>query len=243
VTTREALADYEPLAAQEFPVVIMALEDAASLEAIAMELAVIDCGRDADAGLAILKEIKRHRTDVPVIFLTDASSEDVVLQAFKLGAREYFRKPVLREELVATVVKILQFKQKKPLLLVEEELAPLFRLPSNLPERLQRVVDYIEHNLSAPLCLEEMAQRACMSKYHFCRLFKRHVGLSPKQYCVCRRVELARQLLCRPDQSVTLIAFRLGFNDLTEFTRQFKKFTGFTPRAFRDSRCRIPSAR
>ena len=213
---------------------------------IAVELAIIYCGNEADTGLSLLAEIKRQRPDVPVVFITDASSEGLVLKAFKLGTREYFRPPFSRRDLVATVEKILRFKQLAPDddcgLQVETDLSPLPGLPVSLPERLQRVIDHIERNLSAPLCLEELARCACMSKFHFCRLFRQHIGMSPKQYCLSRKIELARQLLHQPGQPVTLTAFRLGFNDVTEFIRQFKKFTGLTPRAFRNSRIDISHA-
>ena len=208
-----------------------------------MELAIIYCGHETDTGLSLLAEIKQLRPEIPVIFVTDARSEDLVLQAYKLGAREYFRSPFHREDLIAAVTKILRFKRHAPdkvaWLTEEAALLPLASIPPGLPERLQRVIDHIEKNLSVPLCLDELARHACMSKYHFCRLFKRHVGMSPKQFCICRKMELARQLLCRPDQSVTQTAFRLGFNDVTEFIRQFRKFTGLTPRTFRNSRCGI----
>jgi AraC-like DNA-binding protein len=205
----------------------------------AVELAIIYCGNETETGLSLLAEIKRQRPDVPVVFVTDACSEGLVLKAFKLGTREYFRPPFSHRDLVATVEKILRFKRlapdEEPSLQFETKLTSL----AGLPERLQRVIDHIERNVTSPICLEELARCACMSKFHFCRLFRRHVGMSPKQFCISRKIELARQLLHRPDQAVTLTAFRLGFNDVTEFIRQFKKFTGLTPRAFRNSRIGI----
>ncbi len=238
--------DYDGLTSPKVRFAIVPFEEAArSFRDSAMELAIIDCGEDTGVGLRILEEIKRRRCDVPVIFITAASSEDVVLLAFKLGAREYFRKPFPPDELAAAVTKLLAFTRPGhlPGSPGETELQPLLRCPASLPERLQGVVTHIEQDLAATHRLEELASRACMSKYHFCRLFKRHVGLSPKQYCLCRRMEEACKLLCRPDHSITTTALRLGFNDTTEFIRQFKKFTGLTPSAYRKTHGQSPSAR
>jgi AraC-like DNA-binding protein len=204
-----------------------------------MELAIIDCGHKAKAGLATLGEIKRQRPDVPVIFVTAVHSEELVLRAFKLGAREYFRRPFLQQELATAVVKLLGFKRQAP--------QPGHRSATNLlppktatfahglPERLRRAVEHLEQNLTEPFSLEALAGRACLSKYHFCRLFKQHAGLSPKQFCICRRIEKARELLVKHDLTVSQIAYRLGFNDASEFIRQFKKFTGHTPRRYRNA--------
>ena len=203
---------------------------ASTFAAAAINLAIIDCGDKAEAGLATLGQLRRHRPGVPVIFVTAVHSEDVVLHAYKLGAREYFRQPFLAEELGAAVAKILGFKRQAP------KPGPVAMTNANLPERLRRVVEYIEQNLTAPLSLGELADRACTSKFHFCRLFKRYTGLTPKQFYICRRIEKARELLDKNDHTISQVAYRLGFNDVSEFIRQFKKFTGYTPRGYRNSR-------
>lgn len=237
----EKLSCYDVLAAPNMRIKVMPLEAAASVGESAIDLAIIDCGTDVDYGLLILKKMKRSRADVPVIFITEASSEAVVMEAFRLGARGYFRKPLDPFELNETTARILGFKRKRsekwtePYGRGEYEIPALFRLPDKLPERLQRAIGYIEENLSTPLCLDVIAQQACLSKYHFCRLFKRNVGVSPKQYCVYRRLELAQQILSRPSDNITVTALKSGFNDVTGFIRQFKKITGVTPGVYRDS--------
>ena len=246
-TEQSSAPAYEALASKHVRIEYVPLGQVTAIDDNAVELAVIDCGHDAANGLSLLTDIKQRRPDVPVIFVTDAHSVDVVLQAFKMGAREYFHKPLQPEELATAVEKILRFKRYAPERshspVAETSLPSLFSLSPILPGRLQRVIEHIEQNLSSALCLDELSRHACMSKFHFCRLFKRHVGMSPKQYCICRKMEHARQLLRRPDQTVTQTAFLVGFNDTTEFIRQFKKFTGLTPRVFRNSRPSMLTAR
>lgn len=231
---------YEELEGPDLRVDIVPLDDVSAAERRALVLAVIDCGRDAEAGLVLLRQFKERRVDVPVIFVTCASSEDVVLRAFNSGAREFFRNPFDPTQFTGSVEKLLHFKrlspEKRPSVSGEKEGLPaLVQLPPELPQRLVWTLTYIDRNLSSPLSLDSLAGQACLSKFHFSRLFKQHIGLSPKQYCVCRRIEKARVLLGMPDHTISLTAYRLGFNDVTEFIRQFKKFVGVTPGVYRKS--------
>ena len=241
-TEEERHPCYEELGSIE----IMPLDAAASVGARTIDLAIIDCGDGVEDGLRLLKALKQIRVDVPVIFITGASSEAAVMGAFKLGARDYFVKPFDTFEFRDAVAKILRFKQdgNSPGFFRDKEEAPaLFYLPDELPDRIRRAACFIDEHLVSPHSLEIIAEQACLSKYHFCRLFKRHVGVSPKLYRVYRRVELARQFLARPSQTITMAAFKSGFNDVTEFIRQFKKITGVTPGTYRKSRLVLPPSK
>jgi AraC family transcriptional regulator len=68
-----------------------------------------------------------------------------------------------------------------------------------------------------------------MSPYHFLRLFRDSSGLTPHQYLVYRRVEMAKSMLLRDDLSVAEVAQRLGFADQSHFTRHFRRLTGAPP--------------
>ncbi|HEY6009098.1 MAG TPA: helix-turn-helix domain-containing protein [Geobacteraceae bacterium] len=238
----EQQACYEELATADARIEILPFADATVLSGgRAVGLAIIDSDDDAEAGLLLLGEIKQSRPDVPVIFVTGASSEAVVIRAFKLGARDYFRQPLDVAELEAAVAKILRFKrnisEKRPLEAGDGTgaiPAPL-DLPEGIPERLRRSVRYMEQNLERPFSLENVAQVACLSKYHFCRVFKKHVGSSPFQFMLKLRVCRAAVLLRRADLTVSSVAMQAGFHDLSEFNKQFKKITGVTPTAHRKS--------
>jgi AraC-like DNA-binding protein len=66
-------------------------------------------------------------------------------------------------------------------------------------------------------------------------MFKKHVGVSPIQFTVNRRIDRAKLLLARPDFTISSVAIRTGFSDLSEFNKQFKRITGITPSAYRKS--------
>ena len=63
--------------------------------------------------------------------------------------------------------------------------------------------------------------------------FRRQCGMAPIEYLLRVRVENARRMLALTDRPIYEIAERMGFSDVNNFTRQFKKQTGMTPRDYR----------
>jgi AraC family transcriptional regulator len=114
---------------------------------------------------------------------------------------------------------------------------PAEKSPSLDPRRLQRVLDYIEASLKADIRLEELAAQACLSPFHFSRLFREATGLSPHRYVIDRRVQAARQELARNNLSLVEIAMEFGFGSQANFTRVFRKATSLTPGQYRELCC------
>ncbi len=98
--------------------------------------------------------------------------------------------------------------------------------------QLRLAADFVEAHLTSPITLAEMAQAVGMSKFHFARLFKKSVGISPYHYLIHRRLEKARLLLKDPSASISEIAHRLNFSDQSHLSRWFKQHFGVTPRAY-----------
>jgi AraC family transcriptional regulator len=98
---------------------------------------------------------------------------------------------------------------------------------------LSRVVAHVEENLGERLELATLAGIACMSRFHFARMFRRAMGESPMAYVSQRRIERAKRLLADRESALAAIAFELGFCDQSHFTRSFRKATGTTPAHFR----------
>jgi AraC family transcriptional regulator len=99
--------------------------------------------------------------------------------------------------------------------------------------RLARVLDYIEAHLEGDLTLDHLASIACLSRFHFARAFKAAVGQSPHRYVSGKRLERAKALLVRGDQSLVDIALALNFSCQANFTRAFRQVTGQTPGQYR----------
>lgn len=105
-----------------------------------------------------------------------------------------------------------------------------------IPQRqLAQVLDYMDVHLEQDLKLADLAQLLDMSQFHFSRLFKQSMGLSPFQYLLQQRVERAKQLLKQTDQPIVDIAFECGFSSHSHLSRQFRQVTGMTPKVYRVS--------
>ncbi len=100
-------------------------------------------------------------------------------------------------------------------------------------ERLVAVTNYIDSHRSEDMSVEQLAELAGFSKYHFERLFKSCMGISCYQYITKRRVMLAQELLGDTDLSVMDIALQSGFFSLSTFNRVFKEINGCSPTEYR----------
>ena len=99
-------------------------------------------------------------------------------------------------------------------------------------EQFAELLNYIDDNFTENLTLDQVADYMGFSKYHFSRLFKEHVNMTFYDYLRRRRINAAQSLLSTP-MSITDIAFKTGFNNLTTFCRCFKKYTNCSPTEYR----------
>jgi len=100
-------------------------------------------------------------------------------------------------------------------------------------KRIERAKEYIEKNYNNFLPLEQIAGVACISKFHFCRTFKRIKGISFKEYLNNVRIGKAKELLNNSELSIAEIAFEVGFRSLPHFTTLFKSYMNISPGRFR----------
>lgn len=106
-------------------------------------------------------------------------------------------------------------------------------LAGNIPTYIQLAVREIERNCASSFSLDSMAEKFNISKYHFSRAFKQHMGMNFSDYINHMRLKLAKELLKYTNQTVNDIAFTCGFNDVSYFIRIFKKMEGYTPLVYR----------
>jgi AraC-like DNA-binding protein len=97
---------------------------------------------------------------------------------------------------------------------------------------------YIAANYARAIDLDNIADEACFSKFHFARLFRNIYGKTPHQYLTLIRIERAKDLL-EGGASVKEACFGVGFDSITSFTGLFKRRIGLTPAAFQRERKRL----
>ena len=92
---------------------------------------------------------------------------------------------------------------------------------------------WLEQHAHQTVDLDRVSQQAGLSPFHFLRVFARVLGVTPHQYLVRCRLRHAARLLADPARSVTDVAFDVGFADLSNFVRTFRRAAGVSPRTFR----------
>lgn len=99
--------------------------------------------------------------------------------------------------------------------------------------RIHQMLAYIRKNIHLRLDIDVLADKACMSKDHFIRVFKREMGETPNVYVTKKKMEKAELLLVTSDLSVKQVADSLGYEDYSYFNKLFKKNAGVTPQQYR----------
>jgi AraC-like DNA-binding protein len=99
----------------------------------------------------------------------------------------------------------------------------LAALHADTYRRLMRAREFIDECYDQPLDLEQISGEACLSRYHFLRLFRRAFNKTPHQYLTQRRIEKAKELLASSGLTVTDVCFEVGFESLGSFSSLFHK--------------------
>ena len=100
--------------------------------------------------------------------------------------------------------------------------------------RIQRAIALMEANFRSNVTLEQVARAAYLSAFHFHRLFRRVMGLTPHQYLLRCRLHHAQQLLTVAGEKHSLadVAMESGFADQAHFSRHFRRAYGVSPLGF-----------
>lgn len=215
------------------------LEDLQKEPIINSSIVIIDYNFSGNRGLDALQIIKTRKPSLPVIFTSFHGSEEICINAFRLGARDYLRKPLVMEEVVRKIelVTKLDNKERRSNILLETfksfPLSGCAKLELDMHPGIERAKKFIEDNYRTTIYLSDLSRIACMSKYHFCRCFKARTGVTFTQYLKIMRTREAKRLLKDTSMSITEICFTVGFNDLTYLERVFKGAEGVSPLIYR----------
>jgi YesN/AraC family two-component response regulator len=207
-----------------------------------IDLAVIEYKLSDMSGIDVMKEIKDVEPSILVIIATAYGDEEVAVEAFRSGARDYLKKPFSISELSTKIDFYLALRQadkqrRKNILPGSDTRAepggPPPAVTLSQYHKIQQAVRFINDNYRNDIRLDAVAREAGMSPSHFSRIFKKVMDLSYQDYLNNRRITKAKNLLRTSAQNVAEIAISLGFADPTGFGRNFKKLTGQTPSAYR----------
>ena len=99
--------------------------------------------------------------------------------------------------------------------------------------RLARVIAFMDAHIEREISIDDLAAVACLSPFHFIRMFRNRTGVPPHRFLGRLRIEHAKALIARGDASLYEIALTCCFSSQANFTRAFTRAAGMTPGAYR----------
>jgi AraC-like DNA-binding protein len=103
-------------------------------------------------------------------------------------------------------------------------------------KRVNLIHEFLMKNYQNEIDLKEVAEIVHMAPASVCRFFKSSTGLTIFEYLNKIKIDYSCQLLMNSDMNIVDISYDCGFNNLSHFNKQFKKFNGTTPTQFRKLR-------
>jgi len=119
-------------------------------------------------------------------------------------------------------------------MLLSRFLANAVKLVQTEDFRILKALSYIRKHIDQKISITDLASLCLLSDYHFLRLFKREIKTSPINYVNQKKIERAQLLLVVHQKSIKEIAYTLSFENVSYFTRLFKKVVGKTPSKYRE---------
>jgi AraC-like DNA-binding protein len=189
-------------------------------------------------GLRLLRDVKAKYPSKPVIMFTVQHSEALAIWAFRNKVWDYLVKPVPQSEIqrcMVTLLRVLSQQRTQPQRTaadrgqkIPEEIAFTPKLQDSV---LAPAIYFVEKHFHSKIRSEDVARLCGLSPFRFSRAFKESFGMTFRDYLVAYRLRQACRLLENPAASITDIAFAVGFNDASYFTRMFKQRIGVAPSA------------
>jgi AraC family transcriptional regulator len=182
----------------------------------------------------LIAELGLIGADAEVVFRSSVVRDPALIQTARTLATEIEDEKLGHATMLDAVVRQLAIHLLRSHLTVRRSARIEFSRAGPVDRRLRRAVEFMHDNYSRELSLEEIAEAAYLSEYHFARLFKQITGVTPHVYLASLRLEGARKLLAETVLPIGQIASMVGYQSQSHFTKIFKSVTGVTPRTYRE---------
>ncbi len=200
------------------------------------DIIISDIMMPGQDGFEVCKTLKTDdRTDhIPVIMLTAKTLEKDRLKGLKHGADAYLTKPFIKAELLTRLDQLILLRKRITQALAKNKFSQILDSTESTPETkfLQKLIQIIQSNIDNPnLGSRHVAQKMSLSESQIYRKLKAITGKSTAVYIRSVRLEKAKDLIQTTDKSISEIAYEVGFNDPSWFSRAFKEEFGHPPSA------------
>ncbi len=169
----------------------------------------------------------------PVYFFSKLYLKDALLLSLISSIKNSENNPLDMEEGLYKLM-IYLLHNHRNVLADAEKLPPLKRSTRiELYKRLSNSSDYINEHLNGNIELQSLADAACLSKFHFLRLYKMLNGVTPQQHIVNLRMKKAEALLRNTNKGIAEIALESGYENHSSFSRVFCRYKGVSAHEYR----------
>ncbi len=101
------------------------------------------------------------------------------------------------------------------------------------PSHIDEALHCMHSEYATGITIQQIADRLCLNRSYFFSIFKKYVGISPSEYLIKLRLEKAAELMRVFDETPTVAATSVGYDNLYHFSKAFKKHYGVSPREYR----------
>ncbi len=187
-------------------------------------------------GIQLCNTLKTNEltSHIPIILLTAKVGEENEIEGIKTGADAYITKPFNSEKLSIRVEKLIENRRQlqkhfSKTLSINPELA-ITSAETEFLKRLQTVLD--EHITDSEFSSDRFGKLMHMSRTQLHRKLKAIIGMSASEFIRSQRLKLAIRLLKESDATISEIAYQVGFNTPSYFSKCFKEVYNCTPNEY-----------
>ncbi len=184
-------------------------------------------------GLEMTRKLKNQlkTSHIPIILLTAKASQEQKLEGLEEGADSYIPKPFNQRHLQIRVKKLIELRKKlqesyKSPTIVKEADAQISRLDRKFLNKISKIV---EEQKDRELSVEELGEMIGLSRVHLYRKIKKLTGMSVSEFANSVKLRLSLELLKNSGNSISQIAYEVGFSSPSYFTKCFKEQFGMSP--------------
>ncbi|MGI6123541.1 MAG: response regulator transcription factor [Acetivibrionales bacterium] len=187
-------------------------------------------------GLTMLAGLKGEFPNMQITVLTGHRDFEYAQRALHIGVTRFLLKPSKMNELeeaVQTMVENLNYKHESVKQTPKELKTDDSAVANNFIVR--RAVEYIEQHYSEKLTLSSVADNIYVSQWYLSKLLNGYLGVSFSNLLNQTRINKAKQMLKDPSLKIHEVSELLGFNDITHFSKIFKKLEQVSPNEYRNN--------
>ncbi|MEI7955620.1 MAG: PocR ligand-binding domain-containing protein [Verrucomicrobiota bacterium] len=180
------------------------------------------------SGQVMRREPNQRDFDMVMQMLENGLDRD----AEKKARKAYFETPVIPIDRLQAVIELLSvFAQH----LVDDASRNLAATNDTEPGAVCKAKAFVQSYSEQAITLGRVLQHVHVSRFHFCKIFKKSTGMTLTEYVARIRIEKAMAMIADPSLRITEVVFASGFGSIPQFNSVFKRLVGMSPTAYRSS--------